>query len=70
MGNNLEVKVHWRKRWCELLAEGNCVTVRWGGKEAEVQNPAPTNRNHVEGMLGWVSWLETAKPDTINNVSV
>jgi hypothetical protein len=31
----------------EVLAEGKGVTVRWGLKEAEVQNCEPTNRNGI-----------------------
>ena len=46
----------------KVLAEGNCVTVRLGGKEAGVQSHGPMNKNRISGRVGGVSGHKTTKP--------
>jgi hypothetical protein len=36
----------------KVLAEGNCVTVRLGGKEAGEQSHGPMNKNRIGGRVG------------------
>ena len=46
----------------KVLAEGNCVTVRLGGKEAGVQSHGSMNKNRITGRVGGVSGHMTTKP--------
>jgi len=42
---------HHRKMVVQTLAEGKGETVRFGLKEAGVQNYEPTNRNSIQGQV-------------------
>jgi hypothetical protein len=50
MGSSLEVKVLWRSRWYERPAGANCVTARWGRKEA--RGKGPTRGDDQDTRLG------------------
>ena len=61
MGIRLEVEVLWREGGLTLV-DGNCVTVRWGGKEAGDEILHPRNTNRIEGMPVGVSQPKMVKP--------
>src|ERR1700733_1592219 len=53
-----------RAVWPEPLADGNCVTARWGGEEALRQISELTNRNRIQGRCGGVTRFLTGKPNS------
>jgi hypothetical protein len=69
MSDSYGVQVPQRRRWYQLLAEGNGVAVRRGRKEAGWQTPAPRNTNRIRGEAIWVSQQKMVKPASHQEVA-
>jgi hypothetical protein len=64
IGTSLQGASPERAGWPEPLADGNCVTARWGGEEALRQTLELTNRNRIQGRCGGVTRRRMGKPES------
>lgn len=53
----------------EPLADGNCVTARWGGEEALRQTSVLTNRHRIQGRCSGVTRRRMGKPKGLTDTA-